>query len=197
MPSLECFSWETLKVQCITLITDLLIEQQPPASLHRLTAWELTVWVPERAGITAIGLRGKSGYRQLGHNTLRLQVEAVSFSFILPGCYGDDGADLCVAPHWDVMCCVGDTYWYAGVPHNQGQVGLISSPKDAFKLHPAHAIEVGIPSRKSSKIYCSRNGKKKSVSVPCIWDTYLTVMILNFCLYSSLRSKTQNPDYPI
>lgn len=151
MPSLECFSWETLKVHCITLITDLLIAQQPPAYLHRLTAWGLTVWGPERAGITAIVLRGKSGYRQLGHNTLRLQVEAVSFSFILPGCHGDDGADLRVVPHWDVMCCVGDTYWYAGVPHNQGQVGLISSQKMPLNYTLPMPLKLGDPPGKHPK----------------------------------------------
>lgn len=96
---------------------------QPCASLNRLTAWGLTIQGLGRAEITAIGLRSKSGcrqadsevniavlvswrsYRGLGHDTLRLWVQAVYFSFILSRCHGGDGADLYVVPHWDVMWC--------------------------------------------------------------------------------------------
>lgn len=91
----------------------------------RATAWGLTIWGLGRTGITAIGLKGKSGCRQvdaevniavlvswrshqgLGHNTLRLLVQAVYFCFILPGCQGVDCADLHVVPCWDVMWCGG------------------------------------------------------------------------------------------
>lgn len=102
MPGLDSFSWETLKVQRMFLIAHLLIVQQPSASLNRLTPWGLTIWRFGRSGITAVGLRGKSGCRQvdsevniavlvswwphqrLGRSTPRLWVQAVVLQFHSP-----------------------------------------------------------------------------------------------------------------
>lgn len=67
--------------------------------------------------------------------------------------------------------------------------------QNAFKLHPAYTIEVVIPSKKALEIFDPKKPRRNPFV--CFQFTYITVIILDFCPYSNLRSKYQNPEYSI
>lgn len=130
-------------------------------------------------------------HQELGHNTQRLWAQAVLISFVLLGGHGD-GVEL----HHVVLLMWGGIYWKSIIPYNQGQEIIISYfPQNAFKLHPAYSVEVVTPSRKAFEIFDPKKPRRNLFV--CFLFTYITVMTLDFCPYSSLRSKWQNPEYSI